>query len=56
MATTTTQQIPDDELSPKEVVEKILVVKNALIRNWQWLLLLPAVGFGIGYAMPQWGL
>ncbi len=51
MATTTTQQIPDDELSPKEVVEKILVVKNALIRNWQWLLLLPAVGFGIGYAM-----
>lgn len=51
MATATTQQIPEDELSPKEVVEKILVVKNALIRNWHWLLLLPAVGFGIGYAM-----
>ncbi|MCF0070377.1 hypothetical protein LZD49_07830 [Dyadobacter sp. CY261] len=51
MATATTHQIPEDELSPKEVVEKVLVVKNALIRNWKWLLLLPAAGFGIGYAM-----
>lgn len=51
MATATTQQIPEDELSPKEVVEKILVVKNALLRNWKMMLLLPVAGFGIGYAM-----
>lgn len=51
MSTATTQQIPEDELSPKEVVEKILVVKTALIRNWKMLLLLPVVGFGVGYAM-----
>lgn len=51
MSTATTQQIPEDELSPKEVVEKILVVKTAILRNWKMLLLLPAVGFGIGYAM-----
>lgn len=51
MATATTQQIPEDELSPKEVVEKVLVVKDALLRNWKWMLLLPIVGFGIGYAM-----
>lgn len=51
MATATTQQIPEDELSPKEVVENVLVVKDALIRNWKWILLLPIVGFGIGYAM-----
>jgi hypothetical protein len=51
MSTATTQQVPEDELSPTEVVEKILVVKTAIIRNWKMLLLLPAVGFGIGYAM-----
>lgn len=51
MSTATTQQIPEDELSPKEVVEKILVVKTAIFRNWKMLLLLPALGFGIGYAM-----
>nr|WP_295931059.1 hypothetical protein [uncultured Dyadobacter sp.] len=51
MSTATTQQIPEDELSPKEVVEKILVVKTAIFRNWKMLLLLPVVGFGVGYAM-----
>jgi hypothetical protein len=53
MATTTQtlQPIPEDELSPKEVVEKVLVVKTALFRNWKMILLLPIVGFGIGYAM-----
>ncbi|MGN7888840.1 hypothetical protein ACN9ML_16170 [Dyadobacter endophyticus] len=51
MATATTQEIPEDELSPKEVVEKVLVVKDALIRNWKWMLLLPIAGFGIGFAM-----
>ncbi|MCE6990273.1 hypothetical protein [Dyadobacter sp. CY323] len=48
---TPTQQIPDDELSPKVVIEKILVVKTAIYRNWIWILLLPLAGFGIGYAM-----
>jgi hypothetical protein len=53
MATTTQtlQPIPDDELSPKEVVEKVLVVKTAILRNWKMILLLPIVGFGIGYGM-----
>jgi hypothetical protein len=45
------QQIPDDELTPKEVVEKVLVVKNAILRNWKLILLLPILGFGIGYGM-----
>ncbi|WAC12268.1 hypothetical protein [Dyadobacter pollutisoli] len=53
MATTTQtlHPIPDDELSPKEVVEKVLVVKTAIFKNWKMILLLPIVGFGIGYAM-----
>jgi hypothetical protein len=45
------QQIPDDELSPKEVVEKVIVVKDAILRNWKMIILLPLVGFGIGYAL-----
>jgi uncharacterized membrane protein len=50
-STQTLQPIPEDELSPKEVVEKVLVVKTALVKNWKMLLLLPIVGFGIGYGM-----
>jgi uncharacterized membrane protein len=50
-STQTLQPIPDDELSPKEVVEKVLVVKTAIFKNWKMILLLPIVGFGIGYAM-----
>ena len=45
------RQVPEDELSPKEVVEKVLVIKTALIRNWKMLLLLPIVGFGVGFAL-----
>jgi len=49
--TTTTQQIPDDELTPNDVIEKVLVVKTAIFRNWKIILLFPIIGFGIGYAM-----
>ncbi|NIJ53345.1 hypothetical protein [Dyadobacter arcticus] len=44
-------QVPEDELTPKEVVEKVLVVKTAIFRNWKLILLLPIIGFGIGYGM-----
>lgn len=50
-ATLTTQPVPEDELTPKDVIEKVLVVKTAILRNWKLLLLLPIIGFGIGYAM-----
>ncbi|MCF2486996.1 hypothetical protein [Dyadobacter sp. CY347] len=54
MSTTTLhpqQEVPEDELTPKEVIEKVLVVKTALIRNWKMLVLLPILGFGIGYGL-----
>ncbi|QRR03728.1 hypothetical protein [Dyadobacter sandarakinus] len=44
-------EVPEDELSPKEVIEKVLVIKTALVRNWPLLLLFPLIGFGIGYGM-----
>ena len=47
----TIQQIPEDQLSPREVIDKVLEVKNALARNWIALILLPLVGFGIGYGL-----
>ena len=47
----TVQPVPEDQLSPREVINKILDVKNALLRNWVFLILCPAIGFGIGYAM-----
>ncbi|MCF0043397.1 hypothetical protein [Dyadobacter fanqingshengii] len=54
MSTTTLQpqqQVPEDELTPKEVIEKVLVVKTAILRNWKMLVLLPILGFGIGYGL-----
>jgi hypothetical protein len=48
---TTARQVPEDELTPQDVIEKIQAIKRALIKNWLVLLLLPALGFGIGYAM-----
>ncbi|WP_221390643.1 hypothetical protein [Dyadobacter sp. NIV53] len=50
----TTQQIPEDQLSPRDVIDKVLEVKNALVKNWKMLLLLPIVGFGIGYALDSY--
>ena len=47
----TNQQIPEDQLSPQDIVEKVIVVKNALVKNWLMLILFPAIGFGIGYAL-----
>jgi len=47
----TPQQIPDDQLSPREVIDKVLEIKNALVKNWIALLFLPLIGFGIGYAL-----
>jgi len=45
------QPVPDDQLSPRDIINKVLDVKNALVRNWVFLILFPLIGFGIGYAM-----
>lgn len=51
MSNTTIQQVPEDQLSPRDVIDKVLEVKNALVRNWKALIFLPLVGFGIGYGL-----
>ncbi|HEV7381184.1 MAG TPA: hypothetical protein VGN64_15410 [Dyadobacter sp.] len=48
---TTVRQTPDDELTPQDVIEKIQVIKRAIMKNWLVLVLLPALGFGIGYGL-----
>lgn len=40
----------EDELSPQEVLDKVRVILKALKKNWIVILLLPILGFGIGYA------
>jgi hypothetical protein len=47
----TVKQVPDDELSPQDVIEKLRLIWKALIKNWIALILLPILGFGIGYGL-----
>lgn len=51
---TTLQQIPEDQLTPRDVIDKVIEVKSALVRNWPFLILLPLIGFGIGYGMDSY--
>ncbi len=47
----TARPVPDDELTPQDVIEKVQQIKKALIKNWKVLILLPVVGFGVGYGL-----
>jgi len=47
----TVRQVPDDELTPQDVIEKIQLIKKALVKNWMPIVLLPLIGFGIGYGL-----
>ena len=47
------QQVPDDQLTPQDVLEKLIVIKNALVRNWKYILIFPLIGLGIGYGLDQ---
>ncbi|WP_215239874.1 hypothetical protein [Dyadobacter helix] len=46
-----TPQVPDDQLTPRDVIEKFIDIKNALVKNWKALIIIPLIGFGIGYAL-----
>ncbi|GAB3182055.1 GumC domain-containing protein [Telluribacter humicola] len=45
------QTVPEDQISPKEIVLKVIAFKNSLIRNWKILLLFIVLGAGIGYVL-----
>ncbi|WP_247234975.1 hypothetical protein [Telluribacter sp. SYSU D00476] len=45
------QTVPEDQISPKEIVLKVVAFKNTLLRNWKILLLFIVLGAGIGYVL-----
>ncbi len=45
------ERLPEDQISPKKVVMKMVSAKDALVRNWKLILLLCLLGYGIGYAL-----
>jgi hypothetical protein len=47
----TNYQVSEEQITPREVILKIASAKNALAKSWKVILLLIALGFGIGYAM-----
>ncbi|WP_025763964.1 hypothetical protein [Dyadobacter tibetensis] len=48
-----TQTVPDDQLTPKDVVEKLILIKDSILKNWKYILIFPLIGLGIGYALDQ---
>ena len=47
----TTYPVPDDQLTPRDVIIKFIEIKDALLRNWKIIVLLTALGAGIGYVL-----
>ncbi len=45
------ESLPEDQISPKVVVLKVVSAKDALVRNWKIILVLCLLGYGIGYAL-----
>ncbi|WP_373513005.1 hypothetical protein [Persicitalea sp.] len=45
------ERLPEDQISPKTVVMKVVSAKDALLRNWKLILILCLMGYGIGYAL-----
>lgn len=50
----TTTQVPDDQLTPRDVIIKVIEIKDALIKNWKILVLFSVLGAGIGFGMDQY--
>jgi hypothetical protein len=48
---TTTNQVTEDQISPREVILKVIDAKNALVKSWKAIVLFIVLGVGIGYAM-----
>ncbi|MFC6193321.1 hypothetical protein ACFP1I_17035 [Dyadobacter subterraneus] len=46
-----TNQVSEEQITPREVILKVVAAKNALLKSWKAFILLIALGFGIGYAM-----
>ena len=45
------ERLPEDQISPKVVVMKMVSAKDALVRNWKLIVVFCLLGYGIGYAL-----
>lgn len=45
------QNLPEDQISPKTVILKVVSIKESLKNNWKIILLITLMGYGIGYAL-----
>ncbi|MDQ6477306.1 hypothetical protein [Dyadobacter sp. LHD-138] len=47
----TTNQAAEEQITPREVILKVIDAKNALVKSWKVIVLFIVLGVGIGYAM-----
>jgi len=47
----TTNQAAEEQITPREVILKVVEAKNAIVKSWKAILLFIVLGVGIGYAM-----
>jgi len=47
----TTNQAAEEQVTPREVILKVIEAKNAIVRSWKAILLFIILGVGIGYVM-----
>lgn len=45
------QKLPEDQISPKALILKIVSIKDSVIKNWKLILILTLIGYSIGYAL-----
>ena len=44
-------EVPDDQLTPRDVIIKVIEIKDALLKNWKILVLFTLIGAGVGYVL-----
>lgn len=47
----TMNQVPDDQLTARDVIVKIIEIKDALVSNWKIIILFSAIGAAVGYVL-----
>jgi len=46
-----TTEVPDDQLTPRDVIIKVIEIKDALLKNWKILVLFTLIGAAVGYVL-----
>ncbi len=51
MAQVVNQKLPEDEISPKVVMLKVVSLKDTFIKNWKLIIVFALIGYGVGFLM-----